>query len=342
MPVGYILSQAGKKMGLTNWEYIPGGPQTNDRLILLRYLNEAARELYDQSDMIGILMEQVFKVNGDQTISLPYYVGPVRAARNIFFGHHTWHLNQMRPRYNQINWKDMWSNLRIRNTQALMATVTNASVGVLTTPIVEDPPVSVIVVGPTVGANGNILSSNGQETVVMSSTSARTQNCYADYVTVVKPNGVNAYDITLSDVDGNIFTVIPNCMREARYQILDVSMFPFLPGSNSDPLQNYLEILYKKALLELSLDSDTFPSKTDYDDILVNKMMQLSNEEQNKSDIALAYDSKATRSLSRKQEDQNRATEDEIALVRNPHDRIHTRVSGSRRFYQGWWGWGGR
>ena len=50
--------------------------------------------------------------------------------------------------------------------------------------------------------------------------------------------------------------------------------------------------------------------------------MQLSNEEQNKSDIALAYDSKATRSLARKQEDQNRATEDEIALSRNPHDRL--------------------
>ena len=66
-------------------------------------------------------------------------------------------------------------------------------------------------------------------------------------------------------------------------------------------------------------------------------MMQLWAEEQNKPEIALAYDSKATRSMARKTEDQNRATEDEIALVRNPHDRIHARVSGSRRFYMGYW-----
>jgi hypothetical protein len=172
----------------------------------------------------------------------------------------------------------------------------------------------------------------------MDALTKRTVNCYSDYTTVIKPDGVNQYDITLSDVDGNILTVIPNCMKEAIYQILDVSMFPFLPGSNANPLANYLEILYKKALPYLSNDSDSFPSKTNYDDVLVNKMMQLWMEEQNKPDIALAYDSKATRSLARKHEDQNRATEDEIALARNPHDRIHARVSGSRRFYLGWWG----
>lgn len=324
MSVGYILSQAGYKMSLD--------PATNDRIALLRYLNEAARELYDQSDMVGILMEQVFRVNGDQTISLPYYVGPVRAARSFYFGNHAWHINQMRPRYNQINWKDMWSNLRIGNVKALQATVQNTSVGVLTVPVVESPPVQVTVVGPTIN------SSQSQETVTMNALSVNTIGQYTDYITVMKPNGVNAVDVTLSDVDGNVLTVIPNCMTEALYQILDVSMFPFLPGSNSNPLANYLEILYKKALIYLSNDSDSFPSKTNYDDILVNKMLQLSNEEQNKSDIALAYDSKATRSLARKQEDENRATEDEIALARNPHDKTFARVSGSRRFYLGYWG----
>ena len=326
MSVGYILSQAGDKMGLNP-------AQASKRATLLRYLNEAARELYDQSDMIGVLMEQVFKVNGNQTISLPYYVGPVRAARSYYWGaNKAMHINQMRPRYNTINWKDKWNNLRLRNTQALQATVTNTSVGVLTTPTVENPPVSVTVVGSTED------SSQAQETVIMSALSVNTVNQYTDYVTVMKPNGVNAYDITLSDVDGNVLTVIPNCMTEAVYQILDVSEFPFLVANSSNPFANYLEILYKKALLYLSNDSDCFPSKTNYDDILVNKMMQLSNEEQNKSDIALAYDSKATRSLARKQEDQNRATEDEIALSRNPHDRTFARVTGSRRFYYGYWG----
>lgn len=321
MGVYYILSQAGRKMSLNP-------SLSSDRDTLLRYLNEGARELYDQSDMIGILMEQVFKVNGDQTISLPYYVGPVRAARQLY-GHHAWTISQMRPRYNQIAWKDMWSNLRLRNIQALQYTVTNVSVGVLSVPIIESPPIVITLVGPTDTA------SNAVEVITMDARTKNTINNFTDYTTVSKDR-INAVDVTLSDVDGNVLTVIPNCMTEALYQMLDVSAFPF--GTNgTNPQGNYLELLYKKALPTLSNDGDSFPSKTNYDDILVNKMMQLWSEEQNKPDVALAYDSKATRSLARKQEDQNRGTDDMIALARNPHDRLHGRVSGSRRFFAGWW-----
>jgi len=325
MPVSYILSQAGKKIG-------KNPSLASDRATLLRFLNEAARELYDQADMVGILMEQVFKVNGDQTISCPWYVGPIRAAREVAT-QREWHINQMRPRYNQYSWKDMFKNLRIRNTQALMATVTNQSVGVITVPFVESPPIQVTVVGST------DLAANVSETITMSQTRMQTQNAYNDYVTVSK-NVVNAYDVTLSDIDGAVLTVIPNCLLEASYQIIDVSAFPFL-NNNGSPCNNYLEILYKKALPYLSNDSDTFPSKTNYDDILVNKMLQLYHEEQNKPEVALAYDSKATRSLARKNEDQNRATEDEIALVRNPHDQLHARISGGRfsrdAYRRGWY-----
>lgn len=324
MPVSYILSQAGQKMGLNP-------ALASNRQTLLRYLNEAARELYDQSDMVGILMEQVFKVNGDQTISCPYYVGPIRAARELY-SHFEWHIHKMRPRYNQISWKDDWHNLRLRNTQALMSTVVNQSVGVLTVPKVESPPVQVILVGPT------DWSAQAQETVTMTETRMLTQHKFNDYISVSKP-AINDYDITLSDVDGQVLTIIPNCMLEASYQIIDVSAFPWL-SQNTSPQCNYLEILYKKALLYLSNDSDSFPSRTNYDDILVNKIMQLSKEEQDKPELAMAYDTKATRSLARKTEDQNRATEDEIALVRHPHDRVHGRVSGSRIWRYSTWGAG--
>ena len=58
MSLKYILSQAGSKMGLDPEE-------DSERRVLLRYANEAARELYKQADMAGSLMEQVFKVNGE-------------------------------------------------------------------------------------------------------------------------------------------------------------------------------------------------------------------------------------------------------------------------------------
>ena len=65
MSVQLILSLAGDKMGLNP-------SLASQRAVLLRFLNEAAEELYDQSDPIGSLAEQVFKVNGDQTISCPW------------------------------------------------------------------------------------------------------------------------------------------------------------------------------------------------------------------------------------------------------------------------------
>lgn len=315
MPVDYILSQAGRKIGLN-------ASNPNDRVTLLRYLNEAAPELYAQSDMDGTLMEQVFKVNGDQTISLPYYVGPVRAVRELA-SNWVWSIHQMRPRYNKFNWKDCFRNLRMRNLQALQYTVTNQSKGVITVPVVEDPPIVVSVVGPTDS------SSQAQESVTMDAVSKTTANCYNDYITVMKDR-VNDYDVTLSDADGNILTVIPNSMCEAKYQIIDVSIFPFLNYNPNSPVINYLEILYKQALIKLENDTDSFPSKTNYDDVLVNKICQLYFEEQKNPEQAMAYDAKATRTLARLHEDQNRGAEEEIALTQNPHDTLHSKIGGGR------------
>lgn len=315
MPVKYILDQAGNKMGLNP-------SNTNERSVLLRFLNEAARELYAQADIEGTLMEQVFKVNGDQTISCPWYVGPIRGVRE-YASMQVWHVNQMRPRYNQFNWQDMWRNLRLRNKQALMATVTNQAEGILTVPVVENPPIVVMVTGPT--ATGSSVN----ETVTMDAVSKSTVNQFLDYTTVTKDR-VNTYDITLSDVDGKVLTVIPNCMTQAQYQIIDVSSCPWL-SQNTSTFDNYLEILYKKTLTILSNDNDEFPG-IGFDDILVNKILQLWYEEQNKPELAIAYDAKATRTYARKQEEQNRDTEDLVAFVAHPHDTMLKKIgTGLRR-----------
>lgn len=317
MSVKNILALAGGKMGLN-----PAAP--NERAVLVRFLNEAAEELYKKSDPPGSLMEQVFKVNGDQTISCPSYVGKIRAVRE-YASMQAWHINQMRPRYNQFNWVDMWRNYRLKNKQALMASVTNQSVGVLTVTAVENPPVIVSVSGPTTTAT--LLS----EQIVMDSVSKPTINQFLDYSSV-KKNRVNAYDVVLSDVDGKVLTIIPNNVRVAQYQIIDVSSCPWLP-QNTSKFDNYVEILYKKALSYLLLDDDEFPA-FDYDYVIVNKMMQLWAEEQEKVDIASAYDAKAIRSAGETLEDQNRGTEDVVAFVAHPHDSLLKRIGiGMRRRY---------
>jgi hypothetical protein len=320
MSVKYILGQAGAKMGLN-----PNAQSS--RLVLLRFLNEAARELYNQSDMPGCLLEQVFKVNGDQTISCPEYVGRIRGLRE-FNSQIPWSLNQMRPRYNKFNWQDMWRNIRFKNRQALMTTVTNQSVGVLTVPVVESPPVVVTVSGPTPTA------SELSEDITMSAVTAQTVNNFLDY-TSVKKDRVNNYDITLSDIDAKVLTVIPNNMLTASYQIIDISLCPWLPTGLA-PQEHYVELLYKKTLPYLSNDADEFPAQG-YDDVIVNKMMQLWFEEQGKPDVAIAYDTKATRTLARETEEQNRATEDVVSMVSNPHDTLLLKIRvARRRYYRGY------
>lgn len=317
MSVKYILSQSGAKMGLNPSD-------TNERSVLLRFLNEAARELYDQGDLPGSLWELPFKVNGDQTISLPWFVGGLRGIRELA-SMQAWHANQMRPRYNQFNWPDMWRNWRLKNIQCLQATVTNQSVGVISAFAVEDPPIVVTLTGQTM--NSNSIT----EIVTISAPTVNTENQFIDYYSVTKDR-VSIYDITLSDVDGKVLTSIPNSELTAQYQIIDVSACPWLPNSVSSQ-DNYLEILYKKRLPYLTDDNQEFPA-FGYDDVIVNKMMQLWAEEQGKVDLANAYDAKATRTAGRKKEDQNRETEDVVALTSNPHDNMLKKIgTGLRRRY---------
>ena len=90
-----------------------------------------------------------------------------------------------------------------------------------------------------------------------------------------------------------------------------------------------MEILYKKKLPYLSADGDEFPAQG-YDNVVVNKMLQLWFEEQGKIDLAMQYDAKATRSLARKHEEENRATQDTVAFTENTHDNLNPRVRARR------------
>jgi len=311
--VKYILSQAGRKLGLN-----PG--DTNQRQTLLLIMNEACNELYDEADMAGSLFEQNFKVNGDQTISMPAYVGELRAIREAN-SYIPWHINQMRPRYNVANWKEMWRGWRIKNHQALQQSVVNESAITVTVPVVETPAIVVTVTGPT------LTGTSVTENITMDALTKTTANNYLDVI-VARKDRVNSYDVTLSDVDGTLLTVIPNNMLEARYLILDISMLPW-SNTSSSAQDHFVEVLYKKALPWFSNDGDEFPAPG-YDNIIVNKMMQLVAEEQEKGPKAAGYDAKATRSLARKHENENRATEDVVAMVPNGHDELLTRLRTNR------------
>lgn len=313
MPLSYILNQVGQKIG-------KNPVLVGDREVLLRFVNEAAPELYVQSDMAGSLREQIFRVNGDQTIALPAYVGQIRAVRELD-SQISWHLNQLRPRYNQMNWPDMWRNWRLKGLEPLQVSIRNQSVMTVTVPSVETPPIIVTLTGSTT------TSANISETLTMDTLMKSGMNDYV-HITAITKNVVNVVDVSISDVDGRVLTVIPNNQLSAMYQIIDVSLAPWL-NQTTGILDHYVEVLYKQALPVFQNDFDEFPA-FGYDNVIVNKVLQLWYEEQGNPTLAAAYDSKATRSLARIHEDANRAAEDVAALVENPHDMLSPRQRANR------------
>jgi hypothetical protein len=311
--LSYVLQQIGYKVGLNPAD-------SGQRAVLLRFANTAAKELYSISDMSGCLEEQYFKINADQTISLPEYVGQIRAMRESW-SHIAIKLSQMRPRYNQFNWTQEWRNWRIKGLQTLQTSLQNQSKLIVSATTIESTPAIINISGPSIG------STNVSETITLSSTPIQTSNTYLD-VSAFTRNTVGQYDIILSDIDGNQISYIPNNKLKAQFQIIDISTSPWFPP-NVNPLLGWVEVLYKKSLPWFQNDNDEFPVPG-YDEVWINKCLQLWYEEAKDIQTATAYYQKAIALLAQIHEDANRGTADEVAFVENPHDRINHRTGFGR------------
>ena len=335
MALEYILNQVCDKMGLN--------PNiSTQRAVALRFVNEAAAELYGISDMAGCLDEKIFQVNANQTIALPDYVGQLRAMRQSY-GHLAIGLSQMRPRYNEFNWEQEWRNWRLKGLYTLQTSLHNQSILTVTVPVVENPPITINITGP------NDNSARLSETLVMSSTSVSTVNAYNDVSSFTK-TAVSQYDAKLLDADGNQISYLSNNKLKAQFQIVDISTAPWLPSAQATTvlsngntstsattanLVNWVEVLFKKALPWLQNDTDEFPA-IGYDNVIVNKCLQLWYEEQNNTQSAVAYYQKAMQTLAQIHEDANRGTADTVALVAHPHDKMNHRVGFGRDWWYGY------
>lgn len=317
MGIQYILQQVGFKMG-------QNPSDANQRATMLRFVNSAAREIWNTSDMAGVLREQEFKVNPNQTIAFPPYMGQLRAMRESF-GRTAIMLSQMRPMYNQYNWEQSWRNWRLKGIGPLATSLHNQSILQVSVQAVETPPVVVQVTGSTDHA------SRISETITMTSVTMPTTHAFTDVAAFTKST-VNNYDVALQDVDGNQISYIPNNRLKAEFQIIDIANAPWLLP-NANPLVGWVEVLFKEALPYLSVDSDEFPA-AGYDDVVIAKCLQLYYEEQKDIPTSQAYYSKAMDLLAKIHEDANRGTDDMVALVENPQDRINPRVGFGRDWWQ--------
>jgi hypothetical protein len=329
MSVEYILDRFGKKIGM-----VPS--DTSQRALLLDYLNEAAQELYEQSDMPGSLEEAEFYVQGDKTVAMPTDVYAIRGIREKAGNNAVWETEPLTARHRENSWETKYNKFRVKGYSplkvSLPTSITGAAnssnklvvrwYGVTTT----DDDYEVVV--KTAYSDGYLLSVSGTAVAASGSTGTATlANINVPFTDIVsfsrtyKPTTTIGVAQLIDYADNDIvYAEIPSNSMESRYLIVDVSEFPFSSSAAEDD-SHTLQILYKKALPRLQNDTDEFPAPG-YDNILVSKCMELFLEEQGKIEEAILHDKKASRSLARRQADLERGQEQKAVFKRHNHDKL--------------------
>jgi hypothetical protein len=304
MSVEYILDRAGKKLGVN--------PNDNhQRSIMLAYLNEGAQELYEESDMVGSLVEDSFYVQGNKTIALPSNVSSIRAIREKE-SKYPWNLSSLTERYTYNNLEQDDRTWRIKGYEPFKVTPTSFS-GMKAVVTAAMSTITITVVGSAAGISRTF------EDVTLSGTSNVFSTTFTSIESIIKSD-VCTYDISIKESDDTVVAVIPNNEKESQYLIVDVSEFPWESDAAQDD-EHTLEVVYKKKLPYLSKDSDEFPADG-YDNIIVNKVMQLYMEEQGKIEEAMLYDKKASRSMGRRNSDLQRGQRQKVRFDKHPHDKL--------------------
>ena len=327
MSVEYILDRFGKKVGM-----VPS--DTNQRALLLDYLNEAAQELYEQSDMPGCLEEAEFYVQGDKTVALPSNVYTIRGIREKAGTNVPWDTEALTARYRDNNWASDNYKFRVIGYSplkvSLPTSITEAAngtnklkvrwYGVTTT----DDDYEVVV--KTTHSESYLVSVAGTAVAVAANGTATLADLGVPFTDIVsftrtnKPTATVGLAQLIDYTDSTVYAEIPSNSMESRFLIVDVSEFPFSSSAAQDD-SHTLQVLYKKTLPRLQNDVDEFPA-VGYDNILVSKCMELFLEEQGKMEEAILHARKATRSLARRQADLERGQDQRIVFKRHNHDKL--------------------
>lgn len=309
MPLEYILRKVCQKTGLSK-------DDEDNRRIVLDIIQEAAEELYEQADYPGSLEECVLAVNEDTTVSLPPFVGIPRALREAT-SMVAWKLSSVRPRYHEKAWpNDSFRNWRDKGVSPLALDIETVTPPAVVVPFVETPPIQITFVGATDTAQ------NVTETVTITALETIITTPFTSY-TAIKKDRVNTCNVSIVDSDSREISVIYNNEIEAAFRIIDISGYPIAIDTNNDVF--FIELLYKKKFPQLNNDTDAIPL-VGYDNVIINKAVQLFSEEKGNLEKAIAYDKKAHRTAQRKAADVNKGKVMMVDTTPHPHDNVFRRL----------------
>lgn len=314
MGLKYILDRVSSEGGQRNLEDNP-----EQRAFLLTKINEAAKDVWEQTDLPGSLREVTLAILPNSVVALPAFVGEPRAIRHKPT-EEVETINDLRPRYHLLPWKTMWRNWRFIGYSPVQRDVENAAPLELRIDAAESD-VIVTVSGSTATAR------RAADAITMSGTTNTGTVSFVDFESIRK-NQPSNNDIFVYDQNGNEMAVIYNDFLESRYIILDVSLYPNFSTDCPDGSRK-MELLYKIIRKPMSLDTDSFPVDG-FDDVVALKTLELlASGEEGKEQRAILMNMKGKQQLDRLLEHKEGTIQKRVKFARNRfHDITRFRKYG--------------
>lgn len=237
--------------------------QVDKRNLLLKILNDAAKELHGKLECNKIYREVTLVVPVNKVVSLPSFIGELKGMRVHSQDTPATMFGLMFPRYIKSvfdylfhNWRDLGDS-PVHTLTSVVGGLT------LTTNAVEDA--VVLISGQTLNAT------QVEEEVTVNAASVSTQNAFGPQIYSIACSSPRIADITILDMNAVELAVLHNNLPKTRYKIVDVSELCF-PVDTTES-ESLIDVCYKLPVTKLTRDSDSFYAGDDYDEAWYNMSM---------------------------------------------------------------------
>jgi len=301
------------------------------RDIMGNYINRAAQDLYNELEADALMREVVLVVTTNAQITMPPFIGELRAMREYNWGG-TVALNEIGvPRYTSDTWKYKWRNWTQKGKQALANSITNTAPLTILSSAVETPNVSIVITGTTA------LSNRVAETVVLNATSVNTVNSFSSIDSISCATTPRGYDIQITDASSNLLATLYNNEPKTKYILVDVSAYSWT-AAIGDGITTLMEVLYKTKFYKFFNDTDEFAADG-FDDAIAYKAIVLwCQGKEGKENDALLYNQLAKSVLDSNTTSAERGQSLKIVHDKNPVYNVFKKLRYQLNWRKMYWG----
>lgn len=243
-----------------------GIDKTGQRVLAIKYLSEAAKDLHQMLECNDIFREVTVVVPPNKVVALPNFIGDIRGVRTVLSEQPFQVYPLMSPRYVKNTWQYKYQNWR-QMAESPIHTSLNAIAPIsIYTDFVEATPVTVTVSGET------SLGATGSESIVVNNLGVATTKLFGLKIFSITCRDARTANLTIKSSGIEIATLYNN-ENFTRYKLVDVSEFAWTQDTTNG--ETLIDVLYKVPQVVLREDTDNFYAGPAYDNAWYNYAMYL-------------------------------------------------------------------